>query len=414
MFITLTDIFGNEVQSKRLDNNTIDKNNILILVSSNQIYSFMKKISKLKDDSIWEVTHIDQIFKNNNLNFDDYVSFGNIYVSGKITPKSLIFGKVDNDIICPAINYEFVKSYGKGSLWKPVAQNGYSSIGLVFSSSENKPTSRTGVIKNKYVINYKDDNQINHDSNLINANEFNLIANGGTDRLTVWRSKFYKGNDKLKLLSYDGKYMTGSNGSFAMKGAQPYFQDLQYTIQGDLLLGNNCVSANQDNIYLDTCNGAIEQKWYPYKKSIASQKNNKCISDVHDPDTLSNKLELTECDQINDLNEILIQATGKQVMLVESNNPWYVNVSADQVPAQYKKIDFEEIDINGLEYRNQAEFQSTMKLDPNRNDLGLGYSFISRKGVPCNIENFDSTDQISILSIIIILIVILVIKSFNN
>lgn len=403
MFVTLTDIFGN----------TIDKNNILVLVNSNQIHTFLKKISKLKDDSIWEVVDVDQSFKNNNLNFDDYISFGNIYVSGKTIPKSLIFGKVDNDIIRLAINYEFVKSYGKGSLWKPIGPDGYSSLGLVFSSSENKPTNQIGVIKNKYVINYKDDNQINGSSNLVNANEFNLIANGGTDRLTIWRSKFYKGNNKLKLLSYDGKYMTDSNGSFTMKGAQPYFQDLQYTIQGDLLLGNNCVAVNQNNIYLDTCNGAIEQKWYPYKKSIASQQNNKCISDVHDSDTLSNKLELTDCDQINDVNEILIHATGKQVMLVESNNPWYINVSADQVPAQYKKIDFDQLDLNRLEYRNQAEFQSTMVLDPNRNDLGLGYSFISRKGVPCNIENFESTDQISILSIIIILIIILVIKSFN-
>ncbi len=115
------------------------------------------------------------------------------------------------------------------------------------------------------------------------------------------------------------------------------------------------------------------------------------------------------------------------LVLVEANNPWYVN-KENTIPIKYISSDkyFENND-DKIDYKHpygfnkppdSAQFESHVKLDGSKPNLGLGYSFAER-----NIENFgqkpekkDNTNYIIIIMFIVIALLFLYrsIKSKKN
>jgi hypothetical protein len=111
----------------------------------------------------------------------------------------------------------------------------------------------------------------------------------------------------------------------------------------------------------------------------------------------------------DDINYTNIIAQGKQVILVDSDNPWYVNVSADKIPAIYKKINFDK--IRGYSgQRISADFNSIIS-DNDYHDLISTYSLKDKFNKIKQLEAFSNIENNYILYfiLIIILIVILII-----
>jgi len=116
---------------------------------------------------------------------------------------------------------------------------------------------------------------------------------------------------------------------------------------------------------------------------------------------------------INDNINKNIIAQGKQVILVDSDNPWYVNVSADKIPAIYKKIDFDK--IRGYAgQRHTADFNSIMS-ENDYQQLTSTYSLKDKLNKLIKLEAFSNTDNNYIYYIILIIIItILIFKYIKN
>ncbi len=121
---------------------------------------------------------------------------------------------------------------------------------------------------------------------------------------------------------------------------------------------------------------------------------------------------------------------GKTVVLVENDNPWFVN-SDTTTQQHYNTNDTvlnDNIEVvshdNVLAYGNNLDYKSNFVMDTNSPNLGYGYSFASRKGVPCNknnnlIEGFgtpnnDCTDMQIIALIVFMAIVLMLYKLWKN
>jgi len=369
------------------------------------MHKLLKKITD-KDDIVicdYDYAQIKKIFDNHNLNFYEYVVFGHTCITSQFMPSTLLFGRVDNKSVKKSIDLEQVGSFNKGTLWRPVLFSGYNSIGVFYSPDNKKPKIKNcGVIMDELITPYN----VSKNNLITHGNEFGLLiynVNGGS---TLWRSKFISNSDAFKLSSNDGLLITKRDNKVSLKTNQPYMQDIQYTVQGELMMGDKCLSTNDSsNVYVDTCSGKINQKWFPYKNKFVSEKNKKCLtSDKHN-------VQINTCDSdfgrttnkniVNKSQEWNLQDTdfyldkpvvipGKTVVLVDSTNPWYINKNVDRIPQKYKT---KNIDNLGNHIDNSAMFRSRLKIDDNQQNSGYGYSLADNVPKKCNIEGFGSSDN---------------------
>ena len=92
-----------------------------------------------------------------------------------------------------------------------------------------------------------------------------------------------------------------------------------------------------------------------------------------------------------------ITQEGKEVILMEPDVPWYINLGVRK-PIGLIKPKYTE--LNRVDYRANADFTSDFVLDPTRPDMGYGYSLSDRKGEPClckadcnKVEGFDGMEN---------------------
>ena len=313
-----------------------------------------------------------------------------------------------------------VYDYGKGTLWYP--RNNKMRLSLLYS--DNKSLSKDdidnyGMIDDKYLIPVK-------------YNEFSLLNRGSNFTINRNKLKDQDENKEFKLISNDSKYISltpdgkllldSKNTNGTGKDFNKY-QKIMYTTDGYLKINDKCLTADDNKIYVDNCKeqqsilnknnlydkNMIDQKWYIYDSNyIVSQYNSKCMShnmsefneDVLIPETCSDKPEQMWNFEYNDIekstdysNENILN--GKSVVLVESDNPWYLNTKYT-VPQNY----VEETTPDGMITLGD-------KYDDN-------YEYSKRERYAKFFESFDNMDgDISILknvvcsSILILLLVLL-------
>ena len=125
---------------------------------------------------------------------------------------------------------------------------------------------------------------------------------------------------------------------------------------------------------------------------------------------VNNNINGTNDMNINNNIDTNIIAQGKQVILVDSDNPWYINVSAEKIPAIYKNIDFDK--INGYSGpRTTADFQTNMP-DNTKYDLVSTYSLKDRLTKLTQIEAFSNIENNSILYIGLITIILIILIKY--
>ena len=168
----------------------------------------------------------------------------------------------------------------------------------------------------------------------------------------------------------------------------------------------NLLGSNKDN----------KKKLITY--NILNQKN------LNDNDSLDNNNldNLDNLDKIEHFTDSTRKTTentvqdwtkyqGKSLVLVEANNPWYINKDTT-IPIKYIRND----DYFNKGYRklpNDASYKSNIVLDEYSPSLGYGYSYADRNNIQ-KVESFDGENKDNSNYIIIIMFVIILLLFYYN
>jgi Ricin-type beta-trefoil lectin domain. len=223
----------------------------------------------------------------------------------------------------------------------------------------------------------------------------------------------------MKLTHAMDKYVTMIDGNAVLKPEQESaHQSLSYNVQGELITSGKCLTYLDENypVFYGPCAGDKKQKWHIFDNKISPQHDNhKCLT-VKD-----NSLYIKQCNESNDKQNWTVENTniinsswdkyhGKTVVLVESNNPWYINNdTTDVMENKYK----ENMLPNKIGFKKYADYKTNFVINANGPHMGYGVSYADRTGVPCDkIEQFDegvldNNNQIICIMLCVLFIIII-------
>lgn len=177
------------------------------------------------------------------------------------------------------------------------------------------------------------------------------------------------------------------------------YKKIKYTVQGELMLNNKCLNVlvNNDNTnqyaYLQDFQYLDEQRLYPYKDAFTSQFDKIILSDnTAVLKSLSNENKSWLSENTNTEFKTYqepIQWTvkkGKNVVLIEPDNPWYINIVDKELEnndSPYDDNEYLTSTRNPEISTKKAQFHSNFVINTKRPDMGYGYSIVSRAGKPC-------------------------------
>ncbi len=401
------------------------------------IYKILSSRTKADNDSIWEV-NIDRIreYTKSSLGVDlsMYESLGDLWFPTSVitNPITVLLGNRSSGLLFCPTSYVFVARYKNGSLWKPVSENkSCEAVSFMFSIKDK--ITKGYMLRKDIIIPYE--GGYHTVDNITNANEFNLVSTTDTRKLTVNRTKFVKEQPDFRLKTrYNDKYLSNLGDKLALTDiSSKKSQQLSYTSQGELKIDGKCLSIPTDAtrkngfVYANDCNNSLGQKWFPFNNHFISQYDKSCLSADNDNLTSrscveNNAAQLWETDMRDDSEITETSKTedeqyvnsrnrdveepgpeyhrkwydkkGRHVVLVESDNPWYLGDDklqhthdmnrhrSDNVSTVLRNKDLYE--LNDKEY-GPSDFDSHISLDMDRQftGYGLGYSFADRQLKPC-------------------------------
>lgn len=394
-YIVITDIYGNKLDKGDRRNSQLP----FIIIHTTQPYLLMEKVSGGKNDSVYRLIQptVMHALYANNIVPNNFAPVGHIWIpQSKLDveqPFQILLMNANPYISQYPNKFYKIGEYNGLGVWKAVGPKGYVPLGLVLS--DGQPSTRElRVINKDNTYGYKGGPSV---GNLTTMNEFNLLGHLKVKKLTIDRTKFLDHDMNIRLMAQSkGGVISRSdnNSNLSLSGRNnKKNQKINYTIQGELKMDDQCIEASNtetDNfVYLQNCNNSVEQKWYPYRNSFISQLDQTCLTE--DGGQVTKK----KCDfkdnqkwLVQDLDYVINRSdqeekkswktqTGKQVVLIEPDNPWYIN-KTDKKPEGIvytgQKL------LNNLEYRDNADFYSTFMMDSYRGDMGYGYSYAQRKG----------------------------------
>jgi hypothetical protein len=111
---------------------------------------------------------------------------------------------------------------------------------------------------------------------------------------------------------------------------------------------------------------------------------------------------------------------GKKVVLVEADNPWYINKKCTTPQAPPK----EELNVSGVSAGDTetATFQSNVKLDETKPNMNMGYSYAARNRILTEalaakqfegFENMNSNNNYEKITLVVLVILILLLILYN-
>lgn len=378
-YVAVTDIFGNTLKKGDPENS---KQPFLLLHTVQPDLLIMPVSSRSKEAFNFIYPAVMHVLYYNSIDPSSYAPVGSFFIKEGILPKKMIFILVNTDTQLSSFPTDFVEigSVGDCTIWKPVAPIGY--VGLGYYASYKKPSTTVMRTVNKAATKrYSRARIISGKS--INMNEFNLLGTINTQRYTVDRTVFLKGDRFIRLSSNKGRILAKGNKT-----------DVVFTNKGNLKIDGQCVTVkDNDNVGIQPCDSIESQKWYPYKNMFISNKNDKCLTDGE------SNLTVTECGDnssqswyVQERNTVIEDTkqddygtwktqTGKRVILFEPDNPWYINRRKTEEPEgiiqQGLKV------LNQVDYRDNANYRSSFMMDTNKSHMGYGHSYASRLGRRC-------------------------------
>lgn len=438
--IYITDIFGNNIEK---GDNNVPFIIIHTMTPNTYLAPIEKNVFQVIYPNIVDALNIYGIDKNS------YAPMGNILLLN--IAQKVSFPMVNTNTYVSQYPIDFIKiGYcGEKSVWKPIGTNKYVALGYIISFLKPKNIS-VRVVHEKYVNHYK--GKTITFQNLVNMNEFNLLGYLQQLRYTINRiplTSENKNNIKIYSPIYDG-YLNYKNDTV---GLSRYGNLVKYD-KGHIMFGDRCLeSTNTSLTVLSSCKDTPKQEWFvadaphqatqkshrnlldekalPVSEVIddssfsydslkrqslfrieqTSQQNHlvsnydlKCLTaningtiykDTCDERNIEQKWKLLyENDPIENLsqksNHPWVTQEGKRVILVEADDPWFINISED--------MDIETISRTSPTTDEQSinvhdKFTSNFIMNTHSPNLGYGYSYLDRLGTEQNdfgvIEDFN-------------------------
>jgi len=440
--VAITDIFGNKIV-KRDDNNNFLP---FILIHSNQPHLILKRVSS-RDDSVWKLNKsaISHILYTNSISEKRFAPLGHIWLPRKTLPNKIKILLVNTEAIISKYPIKYIKlgAYNNKYIWKPIGPRDYMAIGFVIS--KQSPVLREVKTVNRDLITLFRGRTV-HNNSVGNMNEFNLLSYIDEKKYTVKRTPLLRSNNVLKLMSkLSQRYITEDSDTVSLRSKDSnYNQKINYTTQGELKLNDKCIGISMNDnmsdnfVYIDRCDDSDGQKWYPYRDTFISQFDQSCLTENNGTVTTEKcdgekenqkwrmeNIERVVEDKLQETNDRWSTQSGKKVILIESDNPWYINKTNKPEGIFIDR----RVELNKKDY-GPGKFHSTFMMDVHNPSMGYGYSQEQRKGTQCScmedchkmsdsvrfpvLENFDGGVKksnfnkiaCSLLSVIVLLVIV--------
>jgi hypothetical protein len=235
----------------------------------------------------------------------------------------------------------------------------------------------------------------------------------------------YKDNSNshiIKLTNIPNKYMTMIDGEPKMRNKIfSNNQSVSYNTQGELIIDDQCLTQKSGKVYFDKCKNEKKQLWKIDNNKIYSLNSPEmCLSTLGENVTIKqcsnneneneneddNKWIIEESDIEKTSDYKPIKYKGKTIVLVDSENPWYLNYDTT-IPIEYSKKQ----DITQKQYRNDSDYGSDENLEFehfNNNNKNNNINIKEENKISENKES-TSQNQNQIIFLLLIIVVILIV-----
>ena len=378
---------------------------------------------------------IDNVLYNSQIDPHEFSTLGDIIIPTTTLSTKRITVLLANKIGLISkypVNYVNVGDISDVHIWKPICSNNYMALGYVVS--KDKPSINEIVtIKKDYVTDYNGQMLPNKYTNM---NEFNLLTTQDSQRYTLARSALLNETNSVAISSKVNNKNISSNDSDSDD------IPISHTIQGELKIGNKCLSIDNNNkIDQTSCDNSTGSKWYFYNDRIISDYNQSCLSMTDNDTVIGQPCKLSDknqtwniknsksvvVDNLQQIDDKFTTVKGKKVVLLESDDPWYIN-KTEQVEGLANS---ETTELNLVEYEAAAKYDPSFKIDVTSPDLGHGHSYVERNGAQyydsCfrddeKVETFDGKANTKtrlnfnsiICCLIFVVFIMLLVKYFYN
>lgn len=410
--LIITDILGSEI----INNNTPL---IIISASSVSLEQYLNLVTTIDSSKIYKLNH-ELLVKNistlsdklpSSFNITNFIPVGDICSSTRI--KSIVLA---NKYILPTTNkFRKVGNLAGLTFWVGYLKRKDKesrTLGVCTTTNNNPPDHRVPVLPRSYLI------KMDFPTGKVAGNELNILNIKSDGLWMILRHKFTRGNNNFKLIGLNGKYLSSDNNKLQLKEGNTTNQNVSYNVQGELVMGNMCITTNDNKeVYLEKCSKKSGQKWSPYNGNYISMMDNKfntCLSVGN-----RNNIVASECDPRKEsewtqqdidgadiANYTWPTAKGKTVVLVEKDDPWFLNKdivgNVTHVPHKFSV---------SAPYDTSQAHTSESKYNKTPTDFIRGYSYAEQAK---NIEGFGDTennnDTFSIILLIIIILILFIVK----
>lgn len=349
--IKITDLFGINI----LTNRDVNRDYIIIHFSNDNIDELLIPINQYNGNYIYKLNknsnYFNKLYSKNIFNINDYNELGNYIIYDKNNIQILLVKGGSTS------TYGLIDVVGNLYVWKPIYKyTSHTNFGVVVTTDENPPKEIIGTINTNY-IKLLSPITINNDS--LFENEYSILGSIKNNKKKLLSIKIL--NDKGNKIEYFNNMNDNMN-------------DIQ----------NNIMNNENDN---------IDSKQY-------------CSDDKNDEDYS------IDSDMENN-HQSLNTYKGKRMVLVESDNPWYVN---KENAIELKYINNQNYFGIRQKYPTGTAFKSNTVYNTTSPNLGYGYSYADRKNTI--IEKFsenpeDNTNNNANYIIFIMIVIIILLLVYN-
>lgn len=348
MDIKITDVFNIDIKNPK---KRFNKDYIVLEIDNESIDDYLTTLNQYNGVYIYKLKKdgkLANIFNKIGLNINNYIELGNYIIYDINNIKILLVNKKNTQV---TNRYSLLHTAGQLYIWKPISTNpNYINMGLICTSNPNEiPEDYIGLIPHNHIKIFQNSysDLLQNDNNLI-QNDYNLLGSSKDNKKKLITFNILNENDNESVDSYDSYDSKDSYDSYETSSKIRKIENFDGNTEGEQVLDND-----------------ENKNWNQYK--------------------------------------------SRSLVLVESNNPWYINKN-DTIPIKYIKND-DYFNRGYHKYSEGSSYDSNIELDGASPTMGYGYSFADRRKVqkPEKIENFsDDSDNVDNTNYIIIILFIVI------
>jgi hypothetical protein len=445
----ITDIFGN----KLVKHNIVNGNLPFIIIQSTQPYILLTQVATLGGTSIWRLKKdiLEHTLYYHSIIPSKFSPLGDFWLPLPGLVNTFSFLLVNTGAEISEVPFDFIKidqmdTYG---VWKPVGSDDKKEMGLILSETK-PPLTSTRLVDVNFLRKYNIvDNVLGR---ITNMNEFNLLGHLSFDRFTINRPALLTNEMNIRLINRSsGNVISDDDVLRLRRSGNADYQQIRYGPQGELMMSNKCIGVENNNVVLQKCGDSDSQKWYPYRDTFISHFDRSCLTDdggvlkalpcadVPQQKWLMEDLKIV-AEPIQERRTPWKTRMGKSVILVEPDNPWYIN-KVDREPEGYIEQSMKILDDTPYEddaiydtprdpkiTPKKASVKSNFMMNTKRPDMGYGYAVNQRSGRPCvcaddcdKVEHFEGEEKKGTRkgrllyvcsSIIVVVVIILLLRRY--